>query len=63
MGLYLLSSKEIQGIPGLARTGPPAGASQFRFIIENGQREQGPNPDKPRKFILQINEVEKNNNN
>lgn len=53
------SCKEILGIPGLARTGPPAGASWFRFIIEKGQQEQGPNPDKPRKFILQISKVEK----
>lgn len=53
------SCKEILGTPGLERTGLPAGASWFRFIIEEGQREQGPNPDKPRKFILQISKVEK----
>lgn len=63
MLLSLLNFKEILGTPGLARTGPPAGASGFRFITENGQREKGPNPDKPRKFILQISKVEKNNNN
>lgn len=59
MLLHLRSFKEILGIPVLARTGPPACASRFRFIIENQQREREPNPDKPRKFILQMSKVEK----
>lgn len=63
MLLHLRSFKEILGIPVLARTGPPACASRFRFIIENRQREREPNPDKPRKFILQMSKVEKKNNN